>query len=627
MSQAEEWDEWESPSNVPYQPPPQRQFRQSFSKQFEINSNDLLMEIDSRFAGMVIGKGGVKIKSLRKESSAFISVIDSENYGSKVVKISGSAEAKELAQKLIKDIIAENDPNKILQKLQEESKASESVQSISNFDWDQLMLEQAENLKKKLAALPPIVKDFYKEHPEVSMMSDEEVEHFRVSKNNIMVKYIDENNVNPIPKPVLKFSHAFEDYPDILIEMQKQKFETPSPVQCQAWPIIMSGHDLIAIAQTGTGKTLAFLLPAFIHIDFQPTPRNERKGPSVLVLAPTRELVLQIESEVKKYSYKGIKAMSIYGGASSGKQKECLRNGVEIVIATPGRLNDFVGSGAIDLSDVTFLILDEADRMLDLGFEPQIRVSLLKVRPDRQTIMTSATWPPGVKRLAKSYTTNPIQVMVGSLDLTTVNTVKQDILIMEEEEKELWIEDFLKNCSEDDKVIIFVNRKVTVDQLSSDLSMKGFTVESIHGGREQCDREMALESLRNGEVSILIATDVASRGIDINDITVVINYDFTKDIEEYVHRVGRTGRAGKTGRAITLMTRRDWSKAKELVEVMEKSGQDVPPELKEMAKRYEAKRERERVEGGDRPFRSGRGGGRGFSRGDQGFSGNRRNNW
>jgi ATP-dependent RNA helicase DDX43 len=172
-----------------------------------------------------------------------------------------------------------------------------------------------------------------------------------------------------------------------------------------------------------------------------------------------------------------------------------------------------------------------------------------------------------------------------------------------------------------------VNRKVTVDQLSSDLSMKGFTVESIHGGREQCDREMALESLRNGEVSILIATDVASRGIDINDITVVINYDFTKDIEEYVHRVGRTGRAGKTGRAITLMTRRDWSKAKELVEVMEKSGQDVPPELKEMAKRYEAKRERERVEGGDRPFRSGRGGGRGFSRGDQGFSGNRRNNW
>jgi len=146
--------------------------------------------------------------------------------------------------------------------------------------------------------------------------------------------------------------------------------------------------------------------------------------------------------------------MSIYGGASSTKQKECLRNGVEIVIATPGRLNDFVGSNTIDLSDVTFLILDEADRMLDLGFEPQIRISLLKVRPDRQTIMTSATWPPGVKRLAKSYTTNPIQVMVGSLDLTTVNTVKQDIIILEEVEKEFWLDNFLKQCGEDDKVCL-----------------------------------------------------------------------------------------------------------------------------------------------------------------------------
>lgn len=297
MSQQEEWDAWESPSDVPYQPPPQ-QYRQTFSKHNQINSNDLVMNIDARFAGKVIGKGGVKIKSLKNESGAFISIIDSENYGLKVVKISGSDEAKELAQKLIQDLIDENDPDKIVQKLQVESKASESVQSICDFDWDQLMLQQAENLKKRLAAMPPIIKDFYKEHPEVSMMKDEEVEDFRVSKNNIMVKYIDEKNLSPVPKPVLKFSHAFEDYPDILVEIQKQKFETPSPVQCQAWPIIMSGHDLIAIAQTGTGKTLAFLLPAFIHIDFQPTPRNERKGPSILVLAPTRELVLQIESEV-----------------------------------------------------------------------------------------------------------------------------------------------------------------------------------------------------------------------------------------------------------------------------------------------------------------------------------------
>ncbi|XP_015373964.1 PREDICTED: probable ATP-dependent RNA helicase DDX43 [Diuraphis noxia] len=622
MDQDEDWD---SPNDIQYQPQKQYVPKQQYNKMTAHNPDDLLMDINSQFAGLVIGKGGAIIKGLRKDSGAFISVLDSDTYGLKTVKISGNQKAKEHAQKLISDIIDANDPDKIKQRLLKESEQSAPVQST--FNWDELMKEEAENLKKRLAALPPIIKDFYKEHPEVTAMTDQEVEEFRMSKNNIMIKYIDENNMKPIPKPVLKFSHAFGDYPEILEEIQKQKFETPSPVQCQAWPVIMSGHDLIAIAQTGTGKTLAFLLPAFIHIDFQQTPRSERKGPSILVLAPTRELVLQIESEVKKYSYKGIKAMSIYGGASSGKQKEVLRQGVEIVIATPGRLNDFVGSGAIDLSDVTFLILDEADRMLDLGFEPQIRVSLLRVRPDRQTIMTSATWPPGVKRLAKSYTTNPIQVMVGSLDLTTVNTVKQDILIMDEEEKESWLDDFLKSCSADDKIIIFVNRKVTVDQLSSDLCMKGLIVESIHGGREQSDREMALESLRNGEVNILIATDVASRGIDINDITVVINYDFTKDIEEYVHRVGRTGRAGKTGLAITLMTRKDWGKAKELVEVMEKSGQDVPPELQEMASRFEAKKERDRAEGGDRPFRGGRGGGRGFSRGDGGFSGNRRNNY
>ncbi|XP_050423738.1 probable ATP-dependent RNA helicase DDX43 [Adelges cooleyi] len=625
----ENWGDWDEPIQQKIIQKP---------KYLNRNPNDEFIEIESRLAGFIIGKGGSKIRSIQQDSQAFVSVIDSDVYGFKTVKLSGQDKAKERARQIITNIIEENDQDKIRQKMEKEAASYKpDIKPISDSDWEELMKEQEEHLKQKLAALPPIIKHFYKEHPEVAAMSNEEVEAFRELKNNIMVKHVDESNVSQIPKPVVKFYHAFENYPEILEEIKKQNFETPSPVQCQAWPIIMSGHDLIAIAQTGTGKTLAFLLPAFIHLDGQVTPRNERKGPSILVLAPTRELVLQIESEVNKYSYKGIKAISIYGGASSGKQKECLRKGVEIVIATPGRLNDFVGSGSIDLSNVTYIILDEADRMLDLGFEPQIRVSLLQVRPDRQTIMTSATWPPGVKRLAKSYTSNPVQVMVGSLDLTTVNTVKQEILFMEDDEKEEWLNNFLTNINEDDKVIIFVNKKVTVDQLSADLCMKRFNVESIHGGREQSDRETALESMRDGSVSILIATDVASRGIDINDITVVINYDFTKDIEEYVHRVGRTGRAGKTGLAITLMTRRDWAKAKELVDLMEKSGQEVPPELHDMARRFEARRERERAEGGDRPFRGrrGGGGGRGFSNGGGGrgfsggggYGGNRNNKW
>lgn len=296
MNQEEDWDVWEPSGSVQYQPP-QQQYNQPMHKQLNINPDDFLMDIDARLTGIVIGKGGAKIKSLRKESGAFISVIDGDCYGVKTVKISGNSKAKELAEKLINDIIDENDPEKIRNKLREAA-PSEPAPPLTTIDWDQLLKEQAENLKKKMEALPRIIKNFYKEHPEVSTMSDQEVEDFRLTKNNIMVKYIDENNVNPIPKPILQFSQAFEDYPEILNEIQKQKFEIPSPVQCQAWPIIMSGHDLIAIAQTGTGKTLAFLLPAFIHIDFQLTPRNQRKGPSVLVLAPTRELVLQIESEV-----------------------------------------------------------------------------------------------------------------------------------------------------------------------------------------------------------------------------------------------------------------------------------------------------------------------------------------
>lgn len=302
MEQEENWDALDSSAVISCQPAAQQKYQQTYFRTSTISADDLIIEIDSRLAGTIIGKGGLNIKNLKKETGAFITVIDGDTYGLKNVKISGNTKAKDIAKTRINEIIDANNREKIREKLPDVQEVltqkMQPVQSISNFDWDQLMKEQSENLKKKLAALPMIVKDFYKEHPEVSMMSDQEVEDFRLSKNNIMVKYTDEGNVKSIPKPVLSFSHAFTDYPDILKEIQKQKFEMPSPVQCQAWPIIMSGHDLIAIAQTGTGKTLAFLLPAFIHINCQSTPRDKRKGPSILVLAPTRELVLQIESEV-----------------------------------------------------------------------------------------------------------------------------------------------------------------------------------------------------------------------------------------------------------------------------------------------------------------------------------------
>lgn len=290
-----------------------------------------------------------------------------------------------------------------------------------------------------------------------------------------------------------------------------------------------------------------------------------------------------------------------------------VESGVEIIIATPGRLNDLVAAGYIKIESVTYLILDEADRMLDMGFEPQIRKLLLDIRDDRQTVMTSATWPAGVRRLASSYMNNPYQVFIGSLDLAATHTVTQIIEIMDEEEKFYRIIRFAQQeMTPTDKAIIFCGKKDRADSLSCEFVLKGINCQSIHGNREQSDREQALADIKSGEVRILIATDVASRGIDIEDITYVVNYDFPRNIEEYVHRVGRTGRAERRGTSLSFMTRYDWGSAAELIAIMKEAEQEVSQELQDMADRFKVKKEREQSERGS--FRGGnRGGGRGGS--------------
>ncbi|XP_013776827.1 probable ATP-dependent RNA helicase DDX43 [Limulus polyphemus] len=298
-------------------------------------------------------------------------------------------------------------------------------------------------------------------------------------------------------------------------------------------------------------------------------------------------------------------SVCIYGGGNRKEQIKTAEKGVEIVIATPGRLNDLVMNNVINVSSVTYLVLDEADRMLDMGFEPQIKKILLDIRPDRQTVMTSATWPEGVRRLAHQYMTQPFQVFIGTLDLAAVHSVTQKVLIIPQEEKRKVLYEFIQDMEPDDKVIVFVDKKIVADDLASDLAVNGIICQCIHGDREQSDREQALEDLRTGEVQILIATDVASRGLDIKDITHIFNYDFPRNVEEYVHRVGRTGRAGRTGESLTLVTREDWKNAQELIHIMEEAGQDVPEDLFAMADRYAAWKEKKDAE--DAVCRRGRG--------------------
>ncbi|KAJ0066961.1 hypothetical protein NL108_006193, partial [Boleophthalmus pectinirostris] len=453
-------------------------------------------------------------------------------------------------------------------------KSAEVAPPRPQIDWNSIRENKDKFEELKWEGLPPLKKYFYKECKSVSMLTAEEVSEWRKGNNNIFVDDLkEEGEKRQILNPCRTFLEAFEHYPEIMENIERVGFVKPTPIQSQAWPVLLSGEDLIAIAQTGTGKTLAYLLPGFIHMDGQPVPKSERGGPGMLVLTPTRELALQIEAECGKYQYKDYKSICIYGGGDRRGQINMVKAGVDIVIATPGRLNDLQMNELINLRSITYLVLDEADRMLDMGFEPQIMKIILDIRPDRQTVMTSATWPSGVRRLAKSYLKNPMMVYVGTLDLAAVNTVKQNIVVLAEDEKKAFLLDFIRDMKPDDKVIIFVGKKIIADDLSSDMCLKGLAVQSLHGDREQCDREEALKDFKNSRVRILVATDLASRGLDVTDITHVFNFDFPRNIEEYVHRVGRTGRAGRSGTAVTLVTRDNWRMAPELIHILERAGQ------------------------------------------------------
>ncbi|KAF8134842.1 RNA helicase [Boletus edulis] len=365
--------------------------------------------------------------------------------------------------------------------------------SLRSIDWSSQKLERFE-------------KNFYVEDKRISTLSEREVEEFKRTQD-IKIQG------RGVPRPVRNFDEAgFPEY--ILSSIQAQGFTAPTPIQCQAWPMALSGRDVVAIAQTGSGKTISFALPAMLHINAQPllAPGD---GPIALVLAPTRELAVQIQQECTKFgSSSRIRNTAIYGGAPKGPQIRDLQRGVEIVIATPGRLIDMLETQKTNLRRVTYLVMDEADRMLDMGFEPQIRKIVSQIRPDRQTLMFSATWPKDVQKLANDFLKDMIQVNIGSMELTANHNIQQIVEVCSEFEKRAKLIKHLDQISsENAKVLIFVGTKRVADDITKYLRQDGWPALAIHGDKEQRERDWVLGEFKAGRSPILIATDVASRGL------------------------------------------------------------------------------------------------------------------
>ncbi|CAG8672093.1 12755_t:CDS:2 [Cetraspora pellucida] len=450
----------------------------------------------------------------------------------------------------------------------EDSDDTSSLSDASSVD-----NEDDETLMSKMVASVVInnTNNKYQEHPTLASLPQSTIDEFF---NTNVIQVVGDSAL----KPIMSFEQLMVDKE---IKRVLARFDKPTPIQATCWPLCLSGKDVIGIAETGSGKTLAFIVPAVIHIKSPPySPPNHQ--PFALVLAPTRELAIQTHKQCEMFdSTCGIKSVCVYGGVTKGEQRKLLRKGAHIVIATPGRLLDFATDGVCDISNVKYLVLDEADRMLDTGFEEEIRNIILKTRKDRQTVMFSATWPDSVRKLANDFLTNPIRVTIGSQTLSANKNVTQIVEVIDDpSEKDRRLVTLLeKYHNRKNRVLIFVLYKKEASRVENMLARKGYEAQSIHGDKSQFQRIEALNAFRDGIYPLLIATDVASRGLDIPDVKYVINYTFPLTIEDYVHRVGRTGRAGNKGISHTLFTSYDKVHSGELIRILRQTNQQIPDSL------------------------------------------------
>lgn len=410
----------------------------------------------------------------------------------------------------------------------------------------------ASRVESSATSPEPFADGEYHEDKELSQLPQSEIDAFL--KKHVVT--IDDPKPGSKLRPIINFKY-------LPIKNEAfAKFTTPTPIQAAVWPSLFSGRDAIGVAETGSGKTLAFGVPCVRYI--QSLPKNKRKGIKAVIVSPTRELAVQIHDQlVTLAGPAGLGVVCVYGGVPKPPQIQACRT-ASIVVATPGRLNDLIGEGSCDLSSAEYVVLDEADRMLDKGFEEPIRQIITQCPKKRQTLMFTATWPPSVRELASTFMSSPVKITIGdnvSGELRANIRIKQEVEVVDPRDKEQRLLQLLRKYqsgkNKDDRILVFCLYKKEAMRIEQFIQRSGFRVGGIHGDLSQDKRTASLAAFKEGKVPLLVATDVAARGLDIPAVKVVINVTFPLTAEDYVHRIGRTGRAGQDGLAITLFTEHD----------------------------------------------------------------------
>lgn len=413
----------------------------------------------------------------------------------------------------------------------------------------------------------------------------------------------------------------------ILRALKTEGYTTPTPIQEQAIPILLQRRDLLGCAQTGTGKTAAFTIPILQLLYQDRLQHKEQKTIKALILTPTRELAIQINESIAAYGkHTGLKHLVIFGGVSQHSQTEALRRGVDILVATPGRLLDLIQQRYISLDHIKFLVLDEADRMLDMGFVHDVKKIIAKVPAKRQTLFFSATMPKEIQQLADSILNNPEKIEVTPVS-STADTIQQELYYVEKNDKRSLLAHILKD-KEIKTALVFTRTKHGADKVVKDLHKVGITAEAIHGNKSQNARQRALKNFKDRTTRVLIATDIAARGIDIDELTHVINYEIPNIPETYVHRIGRTGRAGASGIALTFCDQEEIEFLKDIHKLIAK---EIPVNESHPYPMSPQSIVAKHAEGASKKGKGGGGGGRtgapkrgrGFGSGDRKSGGNR----